>query len=43
MQPSTVAILSVTEIFYDFSQTQLEMVASICEPGSEVGLFVMPL
>lgn len=32
MQPSTVAILSVTEIFHDFSQTQLEMVASICEP-----------
>ena len=34
MQPSTVAILSVTEIFHDFSQTQLEMVASICEPGT---------
>lgn len=32
MQPSTIAILSVTEIFHDFSQTQLEMVASICEP-----------
>ena len=32
MQPSTVAILSVTEIFQDFSQAQLEMVASICEP-----------
>jgi len=34
MQPSTVAILSVTEIFHDFSQAQLEMVASICEPGT---------
>jgi CRP/FNR family transcriptional regulator, cyclic AMP receptor protein len=32
MQPSTIAILSVTEIFHDFSQTQLDMVASICEP-----------
>ena len=32
MQPSISAILSVTEIFHDFSQTQLEMVASICEP-----------
>ncbi|MBE2220156.1 MAG: cyclic nucleotide-binding domain-containing protein [Anaerolineae bacterium] len=32
MQPSTVAILSVTEIFHDFNQTQLELVASICEP-----------
>jgi CRP-like cAMP-binding protein len=32
MQPSTVAILSVTEIFHDFSQPQLEMVAAICEP-----------
>jgi CRP/FNR family cyclic AMP-dependent transcriptional regulator len=34
MQPSTVAILSVTEIFHDFNQTQLEMVASICEPAT---------
>ncbi len=32
MQPSTVAILSVTEIFHDFSQTQLELVAAICTP-----------
>ena len=32
MQPSTVGILSVTEIFHDFSQPQLEMVAAICEP-----------
>jgi CRP/FNR family cyclic AMP-dependent transcriptional regulator len=34
MQPSTIAILSVTEIFHEFTQTQLEMVASICEPGT---------
>jgi CRP-like cAMP-binding protein len=34
MQPSIVAILAVTEIFHDFSQTQLEMVAAICEPDT---------
>ncbi len=34
MQPSSVAILSVTEIFHDFTPTQLEMIASICEPRS---------
>lgn len=34
MQPSTVAILSVTEIFHNFSQAQLEMVGSICEPSN---------
>jgi CRP-like cAMP-binding protein len=32
MQPNTVAILSVTEIFYDFSETQLELVAALCQP-----------
>lgn len=32
MQPNTVAILSVTEIFYDFSPMQLELVAALCEP-----------
>jgi CRP/FNR family transcriptional regulator, cyclic AMP receptor protein len=32
MQPSIVAILSVTEIFHDFTPTQLELIASICEP-----------
>jgi CRP-like cAMP-binding protein len=34
MQPSIVAILSVTEIFHDFSQAQLEMVAALCEPDT---------
>lgn len=32
MQPNTVAILSVTEIFHDFSETQLALVAALCEP-----------
>ncbi len=32
MQPNIAAILSVTEIFHDFTKTQLEMVAAICEP-----------
>lgn len=34
MQPSIVANLAVTEIFDNFTPTQLELVAAICEPGS---------
>lgn len=42
MQPSIIAILSVTEIFHDFTQAQLEMVASICEPVTyEAGDVIM--
>lgn len=32
MQPSITAILSVTEMFDNLSSTQLELIASICEP-----------
>lgn len=34
MQPSIVANLAVTEIFDNFTPTQLELVAAICEPGA---------
>lgn len=34
MQQSIAAILSITDIFDNFTQTQLDLVASICEPGT---------
>ena len=34
MQPSISAILAVTDIFDNFTHTQLELVAAICEPGT---------
>ncbi|MCA9875168.1 MAG: cyclic nucleotide-binding domain-containing protein [Ardenticatenaceae bacterium] len=34
MQPSISAILAVTDIFDNFTATQLELVAAICEPGT---------
>lgn len=34
MQQSITAILSITDIFDNFNPTQLELVASICEPGT---------
>ncbi len=34
MQQSITAILSLTDIFDNLSSTQLELVASICEPGT---------
>lgn len=34
MQPSISAILAVTDIFDNFTPTQLELVAAICEPGT---------
>ena len=34
MQPSIPAILAVTDVFDNFTPTQLELVAAICEPGT---------
>ena len=34
MQQSITAILSITELFDNLTQTQLELIAAICEPGS---------
>ncbi|KAA3658613.1 MAG: cyclic nucleotide-binding domain-containing protein [Chloroflexi bacterium] len=34
MQQSTIAILSITELFDNLTKTQLELVASICEAGT---------
>lgn len=34
MEQNVIGILSLTELFDDFNQTQLELVAAICEPAT---------